>query len=383
MSRTTHKELKDVLISARENKISLNIIGETGNGKTEGIKEVYENLGLRTIVIHIGQMADATAIEGIYYPDEQTKKVKALLFDLLPQTEENGVIIFDEWNRVGSCREIINFLFQLILEYKTNTWTVPKGWSFVFLGNPPSDKYPDVYDWRENKALTARLCHVLFDITPEDVIKYFRRKNASISTMLFLKNFSDIYIHNVEDFDFSIQVSPRSIKMLDEIVQSGTPHNVISVFAGGLLGPANAAVYMQTLADSLATSVSFDEFYNEYDEVRGKIVNMSDYNNNLTDRLGFLMEEIASKLTLNNFTKQLIPQMLDFIKIIPMEMKYVLYSKIIKGMINNMILENKSDDEINNSVPYLMLSSQEFKDYMSEIKMHSTISDINQKVGSL
>lgn len=52
----------------------------------------------------------------------------------VPKEERPGVILFDDGNRAS--QRIMKGLMQLVQDYRTVSWSIPKGWSIVFTGNP-------------------------------------------------------------------------------------------------------------------------------------------------------------------------------------------------------------------------------------------------------
>ena len=51
-----------------------------------------------------------------------------------PTEECPGVILFDDGNRAS--QRIMRGIMQLVQDYKTIAWAIPKGWTIVFTGNP-------------------------------------------------------------------------------------------------------------------------------------------------------------------------------------------------------------------------------------------------------
>lgn len=52
----------------------------------------------------------------------------------VPKEERPGIILFDDGNRAS--QRIMKGLMQLVQDYRTVSWNIPKGWSIVFTGNP-------------------------------------------------------------------------------------------------------------------------------------------------------------------------------------------------------------------------------------------------------
>jgi hypothetical protein len=52
----------------------------------------------------------------------------------VPKEERPGILLFDDGNRAS--QRILKGLMQLVQDYKTISWSIPKGWTIVFTGNP-------------------------------------------------------------------------------------------------------------------------------------------------------------------------------------------------------------------------------------------------------
>lgn len=52
----------------------------------------------------------------------------------VPTEEKPGVLLFDDGNRAS--QRILKGLMQLVQDYRTISWSLPKGWTIVFTGNP-------------------------------------------------------------------------------------------------------------------------------------------------------------------------------------------------------------------------------------------------------
>lgn len=75
----------------------------------------------------------------------------------VPKEERPGIILFDDGNRAS--QRIMKGLMQLVQDYRTVSWKIPKGWSIVFTGNP-DNRFNQVTSM-DNAQLT-RMKHVTF-----------------------------------------------------------------------------------------------------------------------------------------------------------------------------------------------------------------------------
>ena len=82
----------------------------------------------------------------------------------VPTEERPGVLLFDDGNRAS--QRILKGLMQLVQDYRTISWELPKGWTIVFTGNP---------DNRFNQVTsmdTAQLSRMKFITLVPDAIEW-------------------------------------------------------------------------------------------------------------------------------------------------------------------------------------------------------------------
>lgn len=148
--------------SREKDKISLDLWGPPGAGKTSIIKSLVF-MGYKVIDIPLAQIEEMGDILGFPVEEIEMKKndetvwikaVDSLIASYLkegyvntgnqrtiyappawvPTKEEKGIILFDDGNRAS--QRIMKGLMQLVQDYRTISWKLPKGWTIVFTGNP-------------------------------------------------------------------------------------------------------------------------------------------------------------------------------------------------------------------------------------------------------
>ena len=166
--------IENILDNAKRdrNKISLNVWGQPGCSKTSLVKSLenypveYNNKkynGFEIVDIPLSQVEEMGDILG--FPIEEIemankngsvwiKSVDSLISSYLkegyvntggqrtvyappswvPTEEKPGIILFDDGNRAS--QRIMKGLMQLVQDYRTISWKLPKGWTIVFTGNP-------------------------------------------------------------------------------------------------------------------------------------------------------------------------------------------------------------------------------------------------------
>lgn len=80
-----------------------------------------------------------------------------------PTEEKPGIILFDDGNRAS--QRIIKGLMQLVQDYRTISWEIPKGWTIVFTGNP-DNRWNQVTSM--DTAQLTRMKHVTMEIDAKE-----------------------------------------------------------------------------------------------------------------------------------------------------------------------------------------------------------------------
>ncbi len=186
-----HKQLKQLIKVYYDSKITLDIKGPTGIGKSEVVLDaakelakersksltVWNNLQLQQkIDIHerdnkdlfifadlrLSQM-DPTDLKGFpKIDDEYVKWIANLLFKILSNPNVEGIVFFDEMNT--SSPSVMNAALQIIQDYAIGETPISRNIMFLSAGNRMDD---GCQVFEESKALTSRRANV--DLAPPSI----------------------------------------------------------------------------------------------------------------------------------------------------------------------------------------------------------------------
>ena len=114
--------------------------GPPGVGKSDAVRQAAAGIDPDAPVIDIRlSQLEPSDLRGIPYPDPDGRRTVNLLPDWLPtQPVEFGVLFFDEVT--SAMPTVAAACYQLILDRKQGTYTVPDGWVMVAAGNRLSDR---------------------------------------------------------------------------------------------------------------------------------------------------------------------------------------------------------------------------------------------------
>lgn len=184
------------------------LLGETGIGKTELVKEYCAEHGLTLITIHVSQIepSDLTGLYKInkygktdncspswlpWLAEQKFVEIQAagtVPFEELKALEmgvvnpKGGIVFLDEVNR--GHEDIRQSLYQLINERKMHTFELPNNYTIVAAANP-SNGY-ETYDF--DRALVNRFAWIDFQPTPKESVSYLTEKYATSPVVQWLKH---------------------------------------------------------------------------------------------------------------------------------------------------------------------------------------------------
>ena len=129
------------------------LIGNTGVGKTDMVKQLAEMYKKNLVVINTSVM-NADDLAGYPYLDKKSNKMKWGIPDWFP-TEKDSMIFLDEFNRAD--KQVINALMPLLLSGELHHGAkLPEDTWIVVAMNPDSEDY-DMVNSFDDLAISSRL----------------------------------------------------------------------------------------------------------------------------------------------------------------------------------------------------------------------------------
>ena len=106
-----------------------------------------------------------------------------------PEEECPGIILFDDGNRAS--QRIMKGLMQLVQDYKTISWSLPKGWTIVFTGNP-DNRWNQVTSM--DTAQLTRMKHVTLDVDAKEWAKWAIENDLDARGINFVLKYPEMMI---------------------------------------------------------------------------------------------------------------------------------------------------------------------------------------------
>lgn len=255
------------------------IIGESGVGKTESVKQVADDLGYRFINIRLGQLADAGDLTGL--PDFiEVDGVKVTSFmqpDFFPKTGEKCVVFFDEINRCHP--DLIQAVFQAIernggigqykFDFTVDSETNLPNTIRVAASNPPTDEYV-VHDITD-KAFLNRFCHIKFEPNTQEALDYFSKIGVDASITAFLSDQPTMLEVEGERYDLSyVKPTRRTWEAAHRFMKLNVEDSIRREVMMGLVGSAATTAY-ESFMQNWDIVVKADDVLDRYDEIEDRI----------------------------------------------------------------------------------------------------------------
>lgn len=270
------------------------LIGIHGVGKSSAVRQYTEEQGIGFIDLRLGQMetGDLLGLPDIK-EDENGNRITVFARPKWFPTEGRGVLFLDEINRAK--RDVLQAIFQLVLDRKIHDYTLPEGWHVVAAQNPSTEDYM-VTEF--DKALNDRFCHIKVTSSYTDFLEYGKKKGLNPVVLGFIQAQPGMLRGSTKDFNLAyVTPSDRSTEQVCRLVDDKTiPDNILNELVAGLIG-LEAATALMAYRQTAEKPISGEAVLNSYKKVRKAIVAQCD--------------DKAYRPDLVNDTKQ---QVLDIIK---------------------------------------------------------------------
>lgn len=295
------KGLKTALPICFDANVTMLIHGPHGIGKSQGVRQAIEgqNLG-KVFDFRLGQMADTGDIIGLLDVEESkeycTFKIPQRVFEVKEYCENNpdkyGVLFFDEMNR--TTKDILQAIFQIVLDYELNGLKFPKNMKAVCAINPATDDY-NVLDF-DDKAFADRFCHVKFEPSVKDWLEYASKQNVDASITGFIGEHNEMLKKDCQDYDLPVEPSPRSWFMIDDIKRLSKGNKAIfQELLMGIVGNEAAAMYLD-YCSNFHEAIKGIEILDDYKKHKKKVKQFSNVNSDRSDILKNICDQIKLEI---------------------------------------------------------------------------------------
>ncbi len=293
-------QVKAALPFLFENGLVGLLIGGHGVGKSTGVREYTEEQGVGFIDLRLGQMevGDLLGLPEIIKDEKTGDQITVFARPKWFPTEGKGVLFLDEINRAK--RDVIQAVFQLVLDRKLHDYRLPEGWTVIAAMNPNTEDYQtlDLSD----KAFLDRFCHIKISSSYNDFINYGESKNFDKSVLGFINNHPGMLRGANTEFTLdNVEPSDRSWAAVSRLVKhKNIPDDTLNELVTGLVGMEAATAFLSWKKTS-EKPVSGVTVLKEYKKVQKEIQAQAAANNYRPDLINEtkqqIMEVIKAKPT--------------------------------------------------------------------------------------
>ncbi len=266
--------IKNAIHILRQAKITPFIWGHRGIGKSSAVKQYCEENQIGFIDLRCSQL-EASDIRGLpeavdgkthYLPpadlpsaDLSAQEAQQILeglqghqkekaaVNLQPRLKE-GILFLDELNRAAD--DVLQAVFQLVLDRKVGQYVLPEGWSVVAAGNFMEGYQVNGFN---DPAFINRFCHLTLsdgETTIDEWTQYMVEVHGETAASVI--SFATQNINHLDgdmkgDLGFSILPSRRSweaVVKIDKILTENANQELRQVIIAGLVGTDMANAYI-------------------------------------------------------------------------------------------------------------------------------------------
>jgi len=312
-----------------------NLVGLHGEGKSSVVKQMVQDMGYHYREFRTGQAADAGDLTGLpqFKFDEKGNEYTHFVLPHWFPREERTIIFFDEVNR--GAKDILNGVFEAILDLSMKGIKMPKDCHIVAACNPPTDDYSGTIDFND-KAFQDRFLHIKFKPTQQEFASYMRKKYPNSGFLAFL-NDDNKYLRDADLIDFQldfVKPSPRSwdaAMALEKLYDAGEMDRGLFVeMTYGLVG-THATIAAMSYKETHVGTIKAEEVLNNYSEVRNNVLGAN--KKGRTDIIGNLLAELSEtfKVATEGYSKTVQDNYLAFISDLKPEQQFAAFKLAIEN----------------------------------------------------
>lgn len=354
-------EFKKVLPTLAKAEIVPLIIGESGVGKTESVRQVANDLGYRFINIRLGQLSDAGDLTGL--PEfTEVNGVKVTSFmqpDFFPKKGERAVVFFDEINRCHP--DLIQAVFQAVernggigeykFDFTVNELGLPNTIRAA-ASNPPTEDYT-VHDITD-KAFRNRFCHIKFEPNAQEALDYFREIGVKNNIPSFLTEQPTMLEVEGQRYDLNyVKPTRRNWEAVNRFLELNDNPELTREVLFGLVG-STATFAFEAHVKNREVALSAKDVLDNFEEIKDKV------DPERLDILNVVNSEMIEIIKLKEMTETRVNNMFAYCNLIPLDLAASFFQQIIAFDLKD---GTHSHDEVNKEYLDLLFENEEFLKY--------------------
>jgi len=327
------KNTKKLIHKCMEHNLTPFLWGKAGIGKSQIIKQIADELKVKCVDLRLGQMevGDLTGI-----PDRDGNTTVWLRPTWFPTDDSRGILFLDEINRARL--DVLQAVFQLVLDRRLNTHVLPEGWKIVCAGNPAGGDY-FVSDL--DPALLNRFVHIKLTPLHTEFIEHAKGAAFHKSVIGFIHEYPDMLGNEMVDIPLEIVPTPRGWEMYGKIISGLDINNdadqKLMFEAGvGIVGSTATISFMESFKQT-KKYIRGEEVLKNFAKVKPELKEMLDTTDGKEIRIDLInmsLEEVLD-ITVNHefkFTEKTEKNFVDFLVLLPVDLRLAAIRRMTKDM---------------------------------------------------
>ncbi|OGW81657.1 MAG: hypothetical protein A3G33_08360 [Omnitrophica bacterium RIFCSPLOWO2_12_FULL_44_17] len=302
------------------------IWGQHGIGKSQIVQELAQELKYECVDLRLGQMEVGDLI-GL--PSKENGRTVWLKPSWFPTDKSSGILFLDELNRARL--DVLQAIFQLVLERRLHTHHLPDGWKIVCASNPSgSDYFVNELD----PALLDRFIHIHFKPETNEWLGWGKdtgKIREDISNLI--ARYPHLLGSQAGDLPLEVLPSPRSWEMLSRML-IGLEDRLWLQCAMGLVGKEAAIAFIESLKKDQELPIKAEDVLSDYSDVKSRVKKYSTGKKARLDLLRITGDELLRILSKEGKAKALSQKekanLLEFLDELPVDLAFALTKELVK-----------------------------------------------------
>lgn len=245
-----HSELRDQLPIIMKTKIPLLLWGETGIGKTQGVRDFCSRNSYHFVSIHLatqetGDLLGLPSIEAGITAFAEPIWLAALRSFCQKNLNSQAILFLDEFNRARP--DVLQASFQLLLEHRLHDHILPDNCYVMAAGNVDTGDYNVTS--LDDAALLSRFCQVKLEPTLDEFFDYMVAKEFDKNWLALLCLQPQLIEVAGKVFELSVRPTRRSAEFVDRLLKASRGAVHFELIAG-LMGTPAALAYQEFCASA-------------------------------------------------------------------------------------------------------------------------------------
>lgn len=303
-------EIPKVLDICTRAKITPNLVGTQGIGKSQAVRQFAQQYGYVNVIdLRLGQMeiGDLIGLPKIEKIDGVNKTIWGQPVWWPEKKDGKTVLFLDEWNRAATT-DVIQAIFQLILDRKLHTHVLPEDCCVVAAMNPADVGF--MVNKIRDKALSDRLLHINVQPTSEGWLKWAADNKLDSDVIDYIRINTDALGTHTFTMERR-EPTPRAFDALSRVFKACSASDweqFATVLCSGLVGPERAMQFIKFKADRNYKPFSAKDILVNYSKNKEKLEEWSSRENFRADVVIATLDNLAQHFsefkTLAEFKKE-------------------------------------------------------------------------------